>query len=69
MDVSGGQPDNPASSSPDFDRWILPDNLCDSGYGMRIIVAVRLSSQRNMVIRCEEVKAIERHGPDFFTVN
>ena len=61
-EVFGGQSDDSALLIADFDRWIAPDNLgclCD---GMRIIVAVRLSPQCNMVIRCEQVESIERHS-------
>jgi hypothetical protein len=61
-DVFDGQPDNAAASLPDFDRWIVRDNLCGLGYRMRIVFAVRLSPKCNMAIRSEQIETIERHS-------
>jgi hypothetical protein len=66
VDVLGSQPDNSAASIPDLDGGIVRYNFCGLGYGKRIIVAVRLSPQRNMVIRCEQIEAIERHGSPLY---
>ena len=31
VDVVGGQPDNSATALPDFDRWMVRDDLCGFG--------------------------------------
>jgi hypothetical protein len=68
-DVFGGQPGNSAPSIPHFDRRIVSDDVCGRGYGMRIIVAVRLSPQCDMVIRREQIKAIKWHARLVLTQN